>query len=94
LKLRFLNAQALKLPLPHHACSITVSDWWSDLAGRQLQLEAAGVVGYAHEGTLAAALYMLERVKAVLTEAADQVPGWPVLVTGHSLGGEPFNAVY
>lgn len=37
---------------------------------------------------LEAARYVLSSSRAALEEAARRVPGWPLLLAGHSLGGE------
>ena len=46
-----------------------------------------GVSGHVHGGFLAAARNLVPPVAAALRQAADQCPGWPVLLCGHSLGG-------
>ena len=40
-----------------------------------------------HQGMLVAASYVHCATQAALEAAATQVPGWPILLTGHSLGG-------
>lgn len=46
-----------------------------------------GVSGHVHGGFLAAARNLVQPVAAALRAAADQCPGYPLLVCGHSLGG-------
>lgn len=46
-----------------------------------------GTEGHVHAGFLAAARNLLPPVTAALRTAASQAPGWPTLITGHSLGG-------
>ena len=40
-----------------------------------------------HEGMMAAATFVHCNTVNALQAAAQQFPGWPVLVTGHSYGG-------
>ncbi len=40
-----------------------------------------------HEGMMAAATFVHCNTAEALEAAAQQFPGWPVLVTGHSYGG-------
>jgi hypothetical protein len=46
-----------------------------------------GVDGWVHQGIMAAATYIHCCTKDALDAAAAKYPGWPILVTGHSLGG-------
>ena len=40
-----------------------------------------------HEGIMAAATYVHSNTASALQRAATEHPGWPLLLTGHSLGG-------
>ena len=40
-----------------------------------------------HEGIMAAATYVHSNTAPALERAAAEHPGWPLLLTGHSLGG-------
>ncbi len=40
-----------------------------------------------HEGIMAAATYVHSNTASTLRRAAAKHPGWPLLLTGHSLGG-------
>jgi alpha-beta hydrolase superfamily lysophospholipase len=45
------------------------------------------VVGHVHQGLLSAAQYVYANTLPALQRAAADYPGWPLFVTGHSLGG-------
>lgn len=52
-----------------------------------MEVSLNGVSGWVHEGIFSAATYVHCTTAAALAEAARRFPGWPLLVTGHSLGG-------
>ena len=54
-----------------------------------MEVTLAGMHGKVHEGLMAAATYIHCNTGAALQKAAADFPGWPLLVTGHSMGGEP-----
>jgi hypothetical protein len=45
------------------------------------------IVGYVHSGIMAAANFVLEQSLPYLQEAVKSNPNYPILVTGHSMGG-------
>ena len=46
-----------------------------------------GQQGWVHAGIYKAACSVLKAALGALEEAGRRVPGWPLLITGHSLGG-------
>ena len=46
------------------------------------------IVLQVHEGIMAAATYVHSNTASTLQRAAAEHPGWPLLLTGHSLGGK------
>lgn len=64
-----------------------MGDLLSDLSAAPFDHELDGVHGHVHPGMLAAATYVQCCAQCALEQAAARCPGWPVLVTGHSLGG-------
>lgn len=68
--------------------TLEIGDLLCDLAADPMEVHLMGVEGWVHQGILAAATYIHCTTQAALAEAARKCPGWPVLVTGHSLGGE------
>jgi hypothetical protein len=67
--------------------TLEIGDLLSDLAAHPMEIELGGVDGWVHPGILAAASYIHCTTEAALKDAAKKCPGWPVLITGHSLGG-------
>lgn len=67
--------------------SLQVGDLLSDVNASSVERTMLGGTGWVHEGMLASASYIHCCVKDVLSKACARLPGWPVLVTGHSLGG-------
>lgn len=67
--------------------TLQLGDFCTVLDAVPQPITLCGVAGHVHGGFLAAARNLLPPVAAALRAAAQQVPGWPVLVTGHSLGG-------
>ncbi len=67
--------------------SLELGDLLSDVTANSLHVTLLGVDGWVHEGMMASATYIHCCTKAALHELGTQYPGWPVLVTGHSLGG-------
>jgi len=67
--------------------SLELGDLLSDVTANSLHVTLLGVDGWVHEGMMASATYIHCCTKAALHELGIQYPGWPVLVTGHSLGG-------
>lgn len=67
--------------------SLELGDLMSDVAAHPLEIKLMDVEGWVHQGIMSAATYIQCSVKEALEEAAGIYPGWPVLVTGHSLGG-------
>lgn len=67
--------------------SLELGDLLSDVTANSLHVNFLGVDGWVHEGMMASATYIHCCTKAALRELGSQYPGWPVLVTGHSLGG-------
>lgn len=67
--------------------SLEIGDLLSDVTAHPLKVELMGVDGWVHQGIMAAATYIHCCTKDALDAAAAKYPGWPILVTGHSLGG-------
>ena len=67
--------------------SLQVGDLLSDVNASSVKKTMLGGTGWVHEGMLSSASYIHCCIKDVLSKACAQRPGWPVLVTGHSLGG-------
>lgn len=67
--------------------SLEVGDLLSDLSAHPMEVYLAGEQGWVHQGILAAATYIHCTTRAALCEASRRRPGWPLLLTGHSLGG-------
>jgi len=69
--------------------SLQIGDLLSDVNASSVRRTMLGVEGWIHEGMLTSASYIHCCIKDVLSKecARDQRRGWPVLVTGHSLGG-------
>ena len=64
-----------------------MGDIFSDISANSLEVMLLGCAGQVHEGIMAAATYVHSSTAAALRRAAAEHPGWPVLITGHSLGG-------
>jgi hypothetical protein len=67
--------------------SLEIGDLLSDLSAHPMEVYLAGQQGWVHQGILAAATYIHCTTRAALSEASRRRPGWPLLLTGHSLGG-------
>ncbi|KAL4425884.1 hypothetical protein ABPG75_009900 [Micractinium tetrahymenae] len=67
--------------------SLQLGDLLSDLHAAPMEIDIAGSDGWVHQGIFSAATYVQCSTQAALQEAARRCPGWPVLLTGHSLGG-------
>lgn len=72
--------------VPPHTL-LQLGDLPTNLSGLPFEYELDGVHGHVHTGMLAAATYVHCCTHHALQEAAARCPDWPVLVTGHSLGG-------
>ena len=86
------NPQQLTLQCPRslpllRRGSLQIGDLLSDLTAHPMELALGGADGWVHAGLLQAATYVHCATRVALERAAEQCPGWPVLVTGHSLGG-------
>lgn len=46
-----------------------------------------GVAGKVHEGMMSAATFVHCNTAEALQSAAQTYPGWPLVITGHSMGG-------
>lgn len=64
-----------------------MGDIFSDISAAALEVTLLGCAGQVHEGIMAAATYVHSNTAQALQRAAAEFPGWPLLVTGHSLGG-------
>ncbi|KFM27528.1 Sn1-specific diacylglycerol lipase beta [Auxenochlorella protothecoides] len=67
--------------------SLEVGDLLSDMAAHPMEASLGGRSGWVHEGIFSAATYIHCTTGETLERAAEQFPGWPLLITGHSLGG-------
>ncbi|GMH33064.1 hypothetical protein BSKO_00898 [Bryopsis sp. KO-2023] len=67
--------------------SLETGDVITDVTGQPLSVTIGGTSGTVHIGVMSAATYVQCSIQDALKEAAEKVPGWPLLITGHSLGG-------
>ncbi|KAL0037996.1 hypothetical protein WJX79_008937 [Trebouxia sp. C0005] len=67
--------------------SLEVGDVLSDLSANPMELSLLGVQGKVHEGMMSAATFVHCNSAAALESVAHTHPGWPLVVTGHSMGG-------
>lgn len=67
--------------------TLQVGDLLSDLNAAPMEVDLHGADGWVHPGMFAAATYVQCSSQGALAVAAAACPGWPLLVTGHSLGG-------
>lgn len=81
------SSQALT-SLHHPRGSLEVGDVFSDISANPLEVDLLGTSSKVHEGIMAAATYVHCNTAPALELAAQRFLGWPLLVTGHSLGGE------
>lgn len=75
----------------HHTCvHCTMPGITQGIFGESADLStAACCAGKVHEGMMGAATFVHCNTAAALEAAAQAHPGWPLVVTGHSMGGEP-----
>ncbi|GFR52636.1 hypothetical protein Agub_g15227, partial [Astrephomene gubernaculifera] len=67
--------------------SLELADIATDLTARPVEFDfGCGLTGWVHQGLMSAASYVQLNTAAALRAAAERFPGWPLLVTGHSLG--------
>ena len=67
--------------------TLQIGDVASDVTAHPIQLKLLGINGWVHQGIMSASTFIHCISKPHLEAAAKLFPGWPVLVTGHSLGG-------
>lgn len=67
--------------------TLEVGDVLSDISANPVRMRASGAEGWAHDGFFKSAQHVLQAVQPALRQAAQQFPGRPLLITGHSLGG-------
>lgn len=67
--------------------SLEVGDVLSDLTADPMEVTVNGTSGWVHEGIFSAATYIHCTTAHALEKAAQRFAGWPLLLTGHSLGG-------
>lgn len=67
--------------------SLEIGDLLSDVTANSIKVTLLGVSGWVHEGIMTSASYIHCCTKELLRGLADAYPEWPILVTGHSLGG-------
>ena len=67
--------------------SLEIGDMLSNLSAQPMETTLLGRPGRVHEGMFSAATYVHCNTGAALADAARRFPGWPLLVTGHSMGG-------
>lgn len=68
--------------------SLEVGDVLSDLKAEPMDIHLLGRHGKVHEGIMSAATYVHCNTAGALQQAAHEHPGTPLLITGHSMGGE------
>lgn len=67
--------------------SLELSDIATDLTARPIEFDfGGGLQGHVHQGLMSAATYVHLNTAQALRTAAERFAGWPLLVTGHSLG--------
>ena len=66
--------------------SLEIGDMLSNLSAQPMEAVLLGRAGRVHEGMMSAATYVHCNTGAALADAARRFPGWPLLVTGHSMG--------
>jgi Lipase (class 3) len=59
----------------------------SNLSADPMEEPLLGLSGRVHRGMMQAALYVHNQTGPTLAEAGRCFPGWPLFITGHSLGG-------
>jgi hypothetical protein len=67
--------------------SLELGDLLSDVTANSVKVSLLGSQGWVHEGMMASATYIHCCTKSILERSSDAYPGWPILITGHSLGG-------
>ena len=70
-----------------HRGTVQAGDLFSDMSTRSKATTFGKLQGHVHEGMYKAARFVHDMVADALDEAAARFPGWPLLITGHSLGG-------
>ena len=60
----------------------------SDLRAEPMDITLMDVTGKVHEGIMSAATYVHCNTAQALQRAAQEHPGVPLMLTGHSMGGE------
>jgi surfactin synthase thioesterase subunit len=59
----------------------------TDIHAKPIAVHLAGIKCFVHEGMLRAAAYVHCNTAQALQSAAEDYPGAPLFVTGHSMGG-------
>jgi hypothetical protein len=59
----------------------------SNLSANPMEVFLLGCSGRAHTGMMEAATFVRSNTHAALEQAGRLYPGWPLFITGHSLGG-------
>lgn len=67
--------------------SIETGDLITDVTGQPLNVSFEGTNGEVHSGVMSAATYIQCCTRSTLQKAARDYCEWPLLITGHSLGG-------
>jgi len=67
--------------------SLEIGDMLGNLTAAPMETTLLGRQGRVHEGMLSAATYVHCNTGGALEDAARRFPGWPLLITGHSMGG-------
>lgn len=71
-----------------HRGSLEMGDMLSNLSADPMEEPLFGMDGKVHKGMMQGALYVHSQTAGVLAEAGKRFPGWPLFITGHSLGGK------
>ena len=62
--------------------------WWIDMRkSRRSYSGRSFATAQVHEGMMQAATFVHTNAYEALQAAAERFPGWPVMLTGHSMGG-------
>lgn len=64
-----------------------MGDVLSDLRAEPMEMTLMQLNGQVHEGIMSAATYVHCNTAGALQKAAQDHPGTPLLITGHSMGG-------
>ena len=82
-----LRHEGVQAAVAYGRGSLEMGDMLSNLSAKPMEVDLLGRTGHVHEGFMAAATFLHCNTAAALATAARDFPGWPLVVTGHSMGG-------